>query len=285
MNPALWGLLAAAGWGSADFIARFTGVALGHRNALLGMLSFGALVLSLIVWQAGLPLTFDLDGLWLLFVSGVGTMLGTMLLYWGLARGPVTVVAPIVGSFPAFNLVIGLLRGIRPGVLQWIAMGAVMCGVVAVALAGAGEERRRAYSREHVRRSALLALGSALIFAFTLTAIQEAMPIYGELQTVMAVRWISLLAIALLFLARRETPRVSVSYLPLIAAQGLLDGGAYVALLLGSHGEGAAIAVVVGSAFSAVTVLLARAFLNEAMGRLQWGGIAFIVTGVAVLSA
>jgi len=36
---------------------------------------------------------------------------GTVLLYWGLARGPVTIVAPIVGAYPAINIVITLTWG------------------------------------------------------------------------------------------------------------------------------------------------------------------------------
>ena len=38
MNAVLGGILAALAWGSADFIARFTGAAVGHVNALFGML-------------------------------------------------------------------------------------------------------------------------------------------------------------------------------------------------------------------------------------------------------
>ena len=74
------------------------------------------------------------------------------------------------------------------------------------------------------------------------------------------------------------------SRLPRIELQGLLDGGAYVALFASSHAPHAEIAVVVASAFSAVTVSLARLFLREAMTWLQWLGIAMIVCGVAFLS-
>ena len=43
--------------------------------------------------------------------------------------------------------------------------------------------------------------------------------------------------------------------------------------------------MVVASAFGAVTVVLARVFLREAMTWPQWAGIALVVGGVAVLSA
>jgi drug/metabolite transporter (DMT)-like permease len=43
--------------------------------------------------------------------------------------------------------------------------------------------------------------------------------------------------------------------------------------------------VVVASSFGAVTVVLARLILREAMTWLQWAGIVLVVAGVAVLSA
>ena len=99
-------------------------------------------------------------------------------------------------------------------------------------------------------------------------------------------RWVSLLACMALFLIRRQAPRVPLRWWPWIDLQGLLDGGVYVALLAGSQGPGAKIAVVVGSGFGlgVVTVLLARLVLREAMTWAQWAGIAAIVAGVAVLS-
>lgn len=285
MSPGLWGLAAALGWGTADFLARFTGTALGYRSALLGMLGTSAVVFTVIFWLGGLPLELDPSGLWLLVVSGLGTMFGTLLLYRGLARGPVAVVAPIVGAYPALNVVLGLVRGLQPSPADWIAMGIVIAGVAGVALTAPQDGGRSAYSREHIRGSVLIALGAAVTFALTMTSFQDAMAVYGELQTVWLVRWISLAAIALVMAASRDAPRISFRYLPVLLAQGALDGAAYLALLLGSQGDGATIVIVVSSTFAAVTVVLARAILKEAMSLTQWGAIALILGGVVILSA
>jgi drug/metabolite transporter (DMT)-like permease len=285
MNPALWGLLCALGWGGADFIARFTGRAMGHEAALLGMLSVGAVVLTLLVWASGLPLVWEPSGWWLLLLTGLGVMVATLLLYWGLARGPVTVVAPIVGAYPAFNVTFAVLLGARPTALEWAAIAAVMAGVVGVARSSSSFEGSLLYTREHLRASVLIALASAVGFAVTVAAAQAATLVYGELQTVWIARWVSLAATALLFIWKRKPPRLPVRWWPLLLAQGLLDGGAYVALLAGSGGPGAEIAVVVASTFSAVTVVLAWIVIREAITALQWAGIVGIIGGVAVLSA
>jgi len=84
---------------------------------------------------------------------------------------------------------------------------------------------------------------------------------------------------------RRRAPRVPAGWWPLLILQGLMDAGGYVAVLMGGHGPGSEIAVVVSSCFSVVTVVLARIFLNEAMSVLQWLGVAAIMAGVGGLSA
>ena len=285
MNPGLWGLLTAFGWGNADFIARFTGRALGYQTALFGMLSVGAVVLTLIVWLADIPLVHDPSGWWLVLATGIGVMVATLLLYRGLARGPVTIVAPIVGSYPALNVVLALTLGIRPNLIQWGAMAVVTAGVLTVVVSAQSFEGQEDYSRPYLRRTILIALASSFAFAVTIAAAQHATPIYGEFQTVWMARWISLLAIGIVLACTRKVPRLPMRWWPLLILQGLLDGGAYVTLLAGSHGEYAVITAVVASSFSAMTVVLARIILREAMTWMQWLGIVLIVGGVAMLSA
>ncbi len=285
MNPGFLGALTALGWGSADFIARFSGRAMGHEVALFGMMSVSAAILSVIFWQADAVLVLELGGWWQLLFTGLGIMAATLLLYWGLARGPVSVVAPIVGSYPAFNIVVALLLGSRPSLTQWLAMAVVMLGVALVARASKSFEGDLAHAEGGLRKTVLIALASAILFALTIAAGQAAAETYGELQTVCVARWIGLAAIlGLLLLHRRQAPAVPLRWWPVLAAQGLLDGGAYVALFASSAGPHPEIAVVVASGFSAVTVILARVILREAMTALHWAGIGLIVGGAATLS-
>ncbi len=285
MTAGLYGLLAALGWGGADFIARFTGRAIGHQQALLGMLSVGAIALSLIIFLFDIPFVFVISGWWLLLLTGIGTMVATLLLYWGLARGPVTIVAPIVGSFPIFNVILAVFLGSRPEYSQWIAIFAVFIGVWLVACASSHFESHPDYNRQHLRKTIIIALASSFTFGITIAAAQAASPIYGELQTVCLARWISLLSIALVFIWRQQVPIITLSYWPLLGLQGFMDTGAYAALAWSTQTENAEIAVVTASGFSIVTVLLARVFLKEQMSWVQWCGVLFIIAGVVVLSA
>lgn len=285
MNPALWGSLTALGWGSADFIARFTGRAMGHEQALFGMLSVSAVVLSLILWQADAPLVLEPGGWWLLLLTGVGIMLATLLLYWALTRGPVSIAAPISASYPVLNVAFAYLLGSRPSPVQWIGIPVVVAGVIAVARASRSFERHQDYTAEELRKTIAISLAASLTFAATVAAGQAAAPIYGELQTVSISRWIGLVVLGgLLFGIRGTPPRIPARWWPVLTAQGMLDGGAYVALFASGHLPRAEIAIVVASAYCAVTAVLARIFLREPVTGTQWLGILLIVAGVAALS-
>jgi uncharacterized membrane protein len=118
MSTALWGILSALGWGSADFIARFTGRKLGITVALFGMIAVGAVALTVAILAVGLPPPGAPIAWVLVAVSGTAIVAGTLLLYDGLARGPVTVVAPTVGAYPVLNIAANPARGARPNVLE-----------------------------------------------------------------------------------------------------------------------------------------------------------------------
>ena len=284
MNAVLGGVMAALAWGSADFIARFTGGAVGHVKALFGMLAASAIVLTSVVYFMDLAIADTSRGWWLVLLTGVGLTLATLLLYQGLVRGPVTIVAPIAGTFPAFNIVLALALGVRPGIEEWLAMAAVIGGVVIVARSAGHFETRGGYSRSALRRTVFISITASFMFAVTVASGQEAGAVYGDVQAVFLGRWVSLACCILLLAARREMPRIALRWWPALAAQGLLDGTALVALLAGSQGAGSAVTAVLASTFSAVTVVLARIFMREAMSRGQWLGIGLILAGVTTLS-
>jgi len=284
MNPALWGLITAIGWGCGDFIARFTGRALGVPVALFGMLAVSTVVFGAIVGIRDEPIVLDLAGLWLIGAFGFCAMAATGIVYWCLANGPITVVAPLVGSYPVLNLLFAVVMGAVPSAVQWAAMAAVILGVVIVARCAANFEDSNGYSASFIKKIVAASLLSALIFAITVVSAQEAGRVYGELQSVWMARCVSLTIVAAILAWRREVPRVPRRWCFLVALQGLLDGGAYITLAASGAGPGAEIGAVVASAFCAVTVILGRAILREAMTWAQWGGIALIVAGVGVLS-
>jgi drug/metabolite transporter (DMT)-like permease len=286
MSPGLWGAVAALAWGSADFAARFSGQALGYRTATFGMLLTGSALLTVWMWLTGLPSLPPFLGGWLLPIAGLSTLVGTLLLYNALARGPLTIVSPVVGGYPSPVVALAVIGGARPDATHWVAMAATLIGVLIVArTAGDFEDVTEHRSPRELRITVGIALGAALAFAVGLSAAQLMVPVYGALPVTWGSRLISVAGLALLFALRREKPRFTGRFAPLLMLQGALDTTGYVAVLAGSYGDGAAFAPVAASAFGAVTTLLARVFLRERIAGLQLGGITLIFVGVAVLSS
>jgi drug/metabolite transporter (DMT)-like permease len=284
MNPALWGMVTALGWGTADFVARYSGRALGYASALLGMLLVGSMLLTLYVIFAAVELTWEPGHLWLLAVCGIGVAFATLLLYGGLSRGPVTVVAPIVSAYPALVVAIAFALGSRPTMLQWMMMGVILVGVLVVARTSPVSDDPSNQIIGDRRVTISMAIGAAILFAIAIAAGQYATPVYGEVQTLWCTRLISLATMLLFFALPGQRATLPLHWWPLLILQGLLDGGAYLALFAGSHGDNQELAAVTASAFGAVTVILARCILREVMGTTQWAGVLLIFIGVAVLA-
>jgi drug/metabolite transporter (DMT)-like permease len=282
MSAVLFGLLTAGCWGCADFMARCTARAVGADVALAGMLIASAALLTLLALFTSAPLLQALAAWPLIVATGLAVMAATLLLYTGLARGPIGMVAPIAGAYPAFNLLIGLAAGIVPTGPQWLAIVVVMAGVAVVARCAPEPDQ---HVRGNLRVTLVIALLAAVAFALAISAGQAAARLHGELAATVAARWVSVVAAFGWLVVRGRPLVVPAGWRWPVATQGTLDGGAYLALFAAAHGPGSVIAAVVASSFAAVTVVLARVVLKEPMSRAQWIGIALIVAGVGALSA
>ncbi|MEJ8567769.1 DMT family transporter [Elongatibacter sediminis] len=289
MNAGILGLLAAFGWGVADFAARFSGRSLGAHNALLGMLCAGSLVLTLGILLDADPLVYGQAGMPLVVASGVAAMFGTLFVYQAVAMGPIVVAAPIISSYPALVVVAAVFAGEIPNPLEWLAILGVMGGVLVISLFHVAEAQGAADkipSTPFPGGTVTIALLAAVCLAVSIITGQQVASTFGHLQTTWMARLISLAALIVLILA---SPRSKFSlprkWWPLVAAQGVLDSGAFLATLAGGLTANPEITAVVGSCFGGVTVVLGRVFLKERMNWQQWSGVVLIIACVAFLAA
>ena len=283
MDAAVWGAFSALSFGTADFIARFTGRRFGAAKAVLWVLIVGMLpMIALLLWTRSPIAVSGPASAGTVVVYGLATALATALLYEALARGPVTVVAPIVGAYPAYVVALALIAGRNPGLAALAATTAVLLGAFLTAR----------FAEEHAgqavltRSTLVIALGASLSYAGLVITGQAVVPVFGDAQTALAGRMVAITAI-LLYLWWRplaDPATAGTGLWTLLAVQGLLDGGAYLLLFLGSHGSNPEIAAVAGSCFGAVTTLLAYFILRERVTLPQWAGIVLVFTGVATLS-
>ena len=132
MTPGGFGAISAVCLGTADFMGRFSSRALDHYNALLGMLIAGSVLMTgWVVLTAGLP---DVDGasVWWILINGIATTIMTLLLYLGLARGPVSLVAPIVTAHPVLVILYYFVwHGAALATYQFVAIVVTIAGTMA----------------------------------------------------------------------------------------------------------------------------------------------------------
>lgn len=289
MPPALWGAVTAFGWGCGDFLSHFTGGRLGVMSTLGGMMASGFVLLASYALLIDMPLALPQasDGAWTALVgAAVGIVAGTLLLFCGMVRGPISVVAPIVAAYPIWILAAAAVEGLELAAHHWGAAAAVLLGVVVVArLGGLAAPAGEAAPGGFLATLGIALLGS-LCFASGIGSMQAAGPAFGELRVLLAVRLfgVATVAFALLAVPRLRRP-IPWRWWPLLGLQGLLDGAADLALLIGSRDlEAAPTVVVAASTFGIVPVLLACIVLRERIAPAQWLAVSAIVAGVAVLS-
>lgn len=284
MNSVMLGVVAALSWGLHDFFARFPSRAVGPIPTVFAVTVAGLLVLTAWLLLGDGSIVIVWPSLWLVALTGVVFTLATLSLFAALALGPISIVAPIAGSYPALAMIFALAQGARPSLWQWLAIAGVMAGVFIVSRSGGHYEASGELERGKLKTILGLAFLASLCFAVSLTAGQAAVPIFGEIGTVWLARLFGLAVIGALYLWRAAGVPVPLRWLPLLALMGCLDVAALGAITAAGNLPDPAFATVVSSAFGAVTVLLARAFLKEPIAPLQLVGIVLIFGGVAVLA-
>ncbi len=283
MISALFGLASALGLGAADFMARFSARALGATLNYGAVLLIGALGTTVWLFAAGTDLVWSPPGYALAVIHGIAVAVMCILLYMGIARGPIAVVVPIVAAHPALVLVVNVLMGVRPSAAQWAAMAVIIAGGIFIART-AVEEPEAAEAKSN-RITVLIAIGACLAYVAIVLTGQAATPLIGAAQTMWIGRWTGLIFIAGVLLVQRTPIRIPAEWVPFVGLQAGLDTLGYIAFLAGSNSAAPHITMVVASAFSVVAVLLARLIVHEKVSKMQWAAIALIAGGTAVLSA
>lgn len=296
---ALLALAASVAYGSSDLAA-----GLAARRARPIAIAFwghlaGTLVVGTLAWAvAGRP---PLSGLVFGLLAGAVAAVGLVLFYGALARGSVSVVAPLAASGAVIPVVVGVGRGEIPGVLGWVGLGIAVLGVLVLATAlgaetaepnppcpgarpGCPDEGAVRSPRVPPAVAALLAaaaFGSAFVL-IDLGGSGGASPLWvaAGLQT---GGLLGLLPIALAGpLVRLAAPRAS---LPMLLVAGLFAATADVALAIAFTLGDIAVVSVLASLDSAVSVLLARMILHERLSLRQAGAVLAVLSGAVLLAA
>lgn len=278
---ALLALVSAVCYGVSDFSG---GLAARRAPAIaIVLVSNGLSLLLAVLAVALLPgSTYRASDIaWGLAAGSVG-LVGVVLLYRGLAIGPMSVVAPLTAVLSAIvPVVVGTARGERPGLL---ALGGVVLAVPALALIG--REPPRVDSRGLSRTALLSALAAGISFGGFYVLLAQtspdggAWPLLGQRAASVAI----LLAVSIGALVSHRPALPRGGGLLLSAAAGVTDFLANLAYVLATHRGLLALVAVLSSLYPATTLLLARSFLGERIGRQQLAGLLTAAAAITLIA-
>jgi drug/metabolite transporter (DMT)-like permease len=284
VSSALLGLVAALSWGLNDFLARFPARTVGPIPTVLAVTFAGFLFLSAWLVISGDIVRISWPQLWLPATSGIFFALATLSLFAALAFGPISLVAPIAGTYPVFSMIFAMAQGTRPSIMQWLAIAAVMAGAAIVSRSGTTYEDSGHIPTGKLKTILALAVCASLGSAVAQTSGQAAVPIFGGVTAVWLSRFFGLITIGAIYVIRRPRVEFPTPWLPLLGLMGGLDVAALGSIFAAGNLPDPAFAVVVSSAFGGVTIILARAVLKEPIAPMELLGMALVFGGVTGLA-
>ncbi len=305
----VFALLSALGFGVGDF----AGGSAARRTTVATVVAASHL-LGLVLVAAAAPLLADrfaFADLGLGAIGGLFGLVGVMLLYRGLAVGPMSVVAPLTAvTSAAVPALWGFATGERPSVLAGVGLAIGLVAIVAVSseadpaeqadsadspIGQTAETKRtdpgspdRVTSTPPGARSvrvasvlSALAAGSgfgAMFIVFDRTVSEVApWPIVGA-------RMASVGVLAIVVLAGRASFVPPTSTRGLIVITAICDLGGNIAFLLASQRGLLSLVSVVSAMYPVATVTLARLVHNEQVSRIQLIGMVLALTATACIA-
>lgn len=273
------GLAVAASYGAADFCGGLASKRAAAWSVVVGSQCVGLAGIAVLVLVDGTARAPAGDLLIGAAASCVG-VLGVGLLYFGLARGPMGVVAPITGVGSAVVPVAwGLLQGERPGVVAHFGVVVALAAVVLVSYTtgGVDDPTRPAPATLAAAVAAGIAFGVFFVLLSHTGDDSGFWPIFSG-----RIASTTLLVVVLVILGRPLIPRHAMPLVVVLA--GVFDVSANALFLLASREGLLSLVSVLAALYPAATVVLARVVLDERLQRHQLAGLAAALAGVALIT-
>ncbi len=263
-------------FGCADFLGGFA----SKRDSAVSVTATSHM-LGLVILAAASAAIGATGGVWPDIgwgaLAGVSGGIGVVALYAALARGRMSVVAPmtaaLAGAIPA---TIDVARGTPLGPTTGIGVVLALVAIIVVTAAPSADDG------VVTKPSAVpLALVAGVGFAGSFLALANTTLASG-LWPLVGARVVSVTLLAALATARSGTPFVTPEARRATLMAGVFDSCASITMLTAIRIGPLAVAAVLGSLYPIVVVLLARFVLGERLRWLQRAGVAGALVAVAL---
>ena len=275
----LLALLSSVLWGTADYLAgnlskRYKAIAVTGVSQFFGLL-FG--ISAILLFSDFITPNLSWDGYLIPgVIAGIAGFIGLVSFYTGLATGRMGVVSPISSLSVVIPLIFALTRGERPTNLQ--AVGILIA--IAGAFMASGPEIKNGLPLKPIMFAVIAAVGFGTALTFIAIGSET-----DSLHTMTAMRVASVTVCVFLALKYKTIGGFVKGNIPLLVFIGIADFLANFLLGVATTKGLVSIAMVLGSLFPIVTILLAYKFLNERLMKVQYFGIAFALAGVLLIAA
>lgn len=293
----LLGLLAALFWGISDFLVRYSARLIGAYRTLLFMQFTGLVGLTIYLVVTGELARSIINNTWQIWVwAGLVALLSTLSslsLYRAFEIGLLMVVSPITGGYAIVTVVLSLLSGERISTIHMVGIIVVLLGATCVATVfGESVEEEEKREKGEKRFSGGLSRGvgwailAALGFGFAFWVLGfKVTPVLGGIIPAWLTHLVGPSVLILFAPLARQSIRLPLGrvwwYLAVIS---VVDTAAFVAYSFGLTLDQVAVVSVLGSLYSAVTVILAWIFIRERLQWSQWLGIGVVFVGIVLVN-
>jgi len=276
----IYGLCAALGWGTGDFVggiaSRKTGA---YRAVFYGELVGVALLIVVVaIFREAFP---DSRTLTLSLIAGFLGTFGLFFLYHSMTLGLMSIAAPVSALLAAtIPVIFGIFTDGLPEYLVLIGFGFALFAVWNISQ---GEEGiKDIFSHLSDLKLPLLAgIGFGLYFVFMHKATINGATIWP----MMLARLGGMTMITIYMIFSRSTWKVTdQTAWPIIALNGILDISGNLFFILGSQTGRLDVVAVLSSLFPGATVLWALIFLKERLSRRQLVGLISALTAIVLLT-
>jgi drug/metabolite transporter (DMT)-like permease len=276
----LYGILSALTWGAGDFAGGLATRKIGAYRAVFYSELLGLLVLFLVVGflhEEVPPVpSFVIAG-----AAGMVGSLGLIILYYSMARGQMSIAAPVSALFAAVLPVLfsAFTQGL-PAFIQFIGFGLALTAIWLISQ-GDSHHRLRMDRLADLRLPLLAGLGFGSYFILMNYATEG---ISSTFWLMIASRSAGMVMLFVFVLARREVFGVPRGTWGLLWGNAIFDVGGNFFYLLALQVGRLDISAILSSLYPGATVILAWVFLKERISRPQWIGIFIALTAIALFS-
>ena len=273
------GLIAALAWGIHDLCVRQVSQGTGIFASIVAVLIAGSVLLlpvSISQWGEAIPP----EALRLGLLTGVLFGLAAIAHYKAFSIGPVRLVAPLIGAYPALSVAWAVWQGTPVTALQWLAVLMIIAGVGYVA--GSGDEDD---ANGSPAAAAIWSIAAGVGFALTFAVGQAAAAYGNELALLLPTRLMALATVLAIAMVLRVSVWPGRGQLKILGLMGLLDAIALGCVLSAGGYANPELASVLAAAFGLITVLLAAIFLRERITMRQWSAVLLVFVSITYLAA